>query len=92
MKDDKNNAAGVDEIIELVGDKGDVLKFTHIGTIDYKDEKYVFFQPAEEDADEAVVFKMGKDGEEDVLLPIEDENLLNEVFTKFVEIYDDEED
>ena len=62
-----------EEVIELVGDGGDVLKFIHIGTIDYKSEKFVFFQPAveegtEEESDEVVVFKISKNGEDDVLL------------------------
>ena len=86
-----------EEVIELVGDGGDVLKFIHIGTIDYKSEKFVFFQPAveegtEEESDEVVVFKISKNGEDDVLLPIEDEKLLDEVFKEFIKIYDESEE
>lgn len=81
-----------EEIIELVGDGGDVLKFTHIGTINYKDEKFVFFLPLSEDeTDEVVVFKIGESDGEEVLLPVDDEKLLQEVFEEFVKIYDEED-
>ena len=77
-------------IIELIGDKGDVLKFEHIGTIEYKKEKYVFFQPFGDEDGEVTVFKIGFNGGEEVLLPIADEKLLEEVFNEFVKIYDED--
>ena len=84
-----------DEVIELTGDAGDVLKFIHIGTIEYKGGKYVFFQSAEteddEDDDEVVVFAMGKENGEDVLLPIDDDDLMTEVYEEFMRLYDIEE-
>ncbi len=85
---------GVDEVIELTGDAGDVLHFYHIGTIDYKGDKYVFFEPSEEEDenyDEVVVFKMGKDKGEDVLLPIDDDDLMTEVFDEFTKLLEKQE-
>ena len=75
-----------DGLIELIGDSGDVLKFVHIGTIEYKGKSYVFFSHAESedtDSDEVVVFTIGQDNGEDVLIPVEDEVLLQKVFDKF---------
>ena len=91
MAEDKTASVG-GEVIELVGDKGDVLKLVHIGTIDYNGGKYAFFQPDGEDEEETVVFKIGKDGEDEVLLPIEDDKVLNEVFSEFLRLLDEEED
>lgn len=85
------------DIVELTGDQGEVLKFYHIGTIEYKEDWFVFFQPAEEmegaDPDELVIFKIGTEGDKEVLLPIEDEALLDEVYAEFMrELEDDDED
>ena len=53
------------DIVELVDDTGRTLKFYHIGTIDYKNECYVFFQPAEAiegtDEDDVIIFRIGGD-------------------------------
>lgn len=81
-----------EEIIELIGDNGDTLKLVHIGTINYENEIFVFFQPTDEESDEVAVFKKSLKNGEEVLLPIEDEKLLDKVFEEFVKIYDDEEE
>ena len=85
-----------DEIVELVDDSGRTLKFYHLATMPYKDNWYVFFQPAEEidgaSEDEVVIFQIA-DGEEgkDTLLPIEDEALLEEVYEEFCRVMEEEE-
>ena len=92
----KSAIAEEDQIIELTGDAGDVLKFIQIGTIAHKGKTYVFFSPAEtedgEDSDEVVVFTIGRDNGEEVLLPVEDEKLLEEVFDKFTEELEKEDE
>lgn len=93
---EKVNDGELSDTIELVGDNGEVFKFYHIGTIEYKDEWFVFFQPAEVldgvDPDEIVIFKIGGDEGDEVLLPINDEELLNEVYEEFMrELEDDGE-
>ena len=78
----------LDDVIELTSDKGEVFKFYHIGTIEYKDDWFVFFQRAEQlegvDPDELVIFKLSGDEGNEVLLPIEDETLLDEVYEEFM--------
>ncbi len=85
-----------DEIIELTGDQGEVLKFYHIGTIEYKNEWFVFFQPAEildgVDPDEVVIFKIGGEEGDEVLLPIDDELLLEEVYNVFISEYEEDDE
>ena len=79
-----------DRIIELTDDEGNSEKFLHIATISYKEEMYCVFQKAEpeteEEEDEVVIFKL--DEANDMLLPLEDEQLLDEVFAEFCNEYE----
>lgn len=71
-----------EELIELVDDDGNVIKFKLLDVTEYKGEKYVLLlaaEPNEEIAeDEVVIFRL--DETEEVLNPIEDDDLLQEVF------------
>ena len=71
-----------DEIIELVDDGGNVINFKLLDVTEYKGVKYALLlaaEPNEEIAeDEVVIFRLNE--QEEVLEPIEDENLLEEVF------------
>lgn len=83
-----------ERIIELEDDEGNVEKYLHIATIEYKGNMYCVFQIAEpateEEEDEVVIFLL--DNEKDLLLPIEDEQLMDEVFAEFCHQYEDFED
>ncbi|MDE6667652.1 MAG: DUF1292 domain-containing protein [Clostridia bacterium] len=87
-----------EEVIELVDDDGKVIKFKLLDVTEYKGEKYTLLlaaEPNEEIAeDEVVIFRLNE--EEEVLEPIEDEKLLEEVFEFYqqeveAEDYDGEE-
>lgn len=85
-----------DGFVALTGEDGNVEKFYHVGTIDYKDGWYVFFQPAEPkngvDPDELVVFKLSGDERDETLLPVKDETLLDELYAEFMrELEEDDE-
>ena len=71
-----------DEIIELVDDGGNVINFKLLDVTEYKGVKDALLlaaEPNEEIAeDEVVIFRLNE--QEEVLEPIEDENLLEEVF------------
>lgn len=83
-----------ERIIELEDDEGNVEKLVHIGTIEYRGDKYCFFQKAEpeteEEEDEVVMFRL--DEAQELLLPLEDEQLMDEVFAEFCHQYEDFED
>ena len=85
-----------DNILELEDDEGNVEKYLHIGTIEYKGEWYWFFQKAEpeteEEEDEVVMFLLKGEGDEQELLPLEDETLMDEVFAEFCNQYEQYED
>ncbi len=83
-------------IVELVTDNGQKLKFYFVGSIEYKGKTYSAFEPAEEieglSEDDLVIFEVAEgDGEEEELLPIEDDALLDEVFEEFCKELDEEE-
>ena len=93
MKENFNEEELQEEnIIELEDDEGNVTPFAHIGTIEYKGAWYCFFQKAEpeteDEEDEVVVFLLQGEGEEQVLLPIEDDQLMDEVFAEFCKEYE----
>ena len=71
-----------EEIVELVDDNGNVLKFKLLDVTEYKGEKYTLLLAAEPNdeiaEDEVVIFRLNE--VEEVLEPIEDEKLLEEVF------------
>lgn len=86
-----------EEVIELVDDDGKVIKFKLLDVTEYKGEKYTLLLAAEPNdeigEDEVVIFRLNE--EEEVLEPIEDEKLLEEVFEFYqqeveAEDYDDE--
>lgn len=70
------------EIIELIDDFGKVLKFKLLDVTEYKGEKYTLLlaaEPNDEIADdEIVIFRLNE--KDETLEPVEDENLLEEVF------------
>lgn len=86
-----------DEIVELTDESGKKMKFYHVGTIEFKNAYYAAFQPAEEiegvDDDELIIFEVADgEGEESELLPIEDQDLLDDVYEEFCRVLDEEEE
>ena len=71
-----------DEIIELLDDDGNTVKFKLLDVTEYKGEKYTLLlaaEPNDEIADdEVIIFRLNE--KEETLEPIDDENLLEEVF------------
>ena len=82
------------ELIELIDDDGNVIKFKLLDVTEYKGEKYTLLlaaEPNDEIADdEVVIFRLNE--KEETLEPIEDEKLLEEVFEFYQSEIDDEEE
>ena len=70
------------ELIELIDDEGKVINFKLLDVTEYKGVKYTLLLAAEPNdeiaEDEVVIFRLNE--QEESLEPIEDENLLQEVF------------
>ncbi len=71
-----------DGIIELIDDAGKTVKFKLLDVTEYKGEKYTLLLAAEPNADladdEVLIFRLNE--KDEVLEPVEDEALLEEVF------------
>ena len=85
------------EIVELTDENGKAMKFYHLGTIEFKNAYYAAFQAAEEidgvDDDELIIFEVADgEGEDSDLLPIEDQDLLDEVYEEFCRVFDEDYD
>lgn len=82
------------ELVELIDDGGNVIKFKLLDVTEYKGEKYTLLlaaEPNEEIAeDEVVIFRLNE--KEETLEPIEDEKLLEEVFEFYQQEVESEED
>lgn len=76
------------DIVTLVDDQNVEHDFYHLDTIEHKEKYYVVLQPSEKiegiEEDEVLIYLLNTEGDEDELVPIEDENLLNEVFDEWV--------
>lgn len=82
------------EIVELIDDDGNVLKFKLLDVTEYKGEKYTLLLAAEPNdeiaEDEVVIFRLNE--KEETLEPIEDEELLQEVFDFYVSETEEEDE
>lgn len=100
MSDNQNFDMEMDpeNIVELVDDEGNEVKFEHLMTLEHKGGIYICLAPAEpmEDVedDELVIMRIQQDADgNDFYSTIESEAELNEVFEKYCELAeaDDEE-
>lgn len=83
-------------VVELIDDQGKTHKCYHIGTIEYKERWFAFFQPADEEEEseeeEVTILEIvGEEGEEE-LVPVEDDKLLDEVFDEFCRVMEEDDD
>lgn len=89
----------MDNIIELTGENGETIKVEFLATVKVDEKEYAVMHSLEESDDEAgevIIMRMEKDGDEDYLESIEDEDELDRVFEAFkqsaIDEYDFEED
>lgn len=98
-KEPENEELEENELIELIDDDGKVINFRLLDVTEYKGVKYTLLLAAEPNdeiaEDEVVIFRLNE--QEETLEPIEDENLLQEIFdfyqqeTDGEDVYSDEE-
>ncbi len=91
-KDEMTEEYEEERIFELEADDGTIERLYHIATIEYKGSMYCCFQKAEpeteEEEDEVVIFALQGEGDDALLVPLEDEQLLDEVFAEFCNEYE----
>ena len=85
------NCEDLDNIIELTGENGDVIKVEFIASIKAEDQEYAIMHSIEESDDgDVIIMRMEKDGEEDYLVSIDDEDELDRVFEAFKKVAADD--
>lgn len=93
-EDIKNNVPEEEEasIIVLEDDLGNEVEFEYLDVIEYEGVEYLYLIPAnEEDGDEVVILKITSvDDETEMFEGIEDEELLETLFTEFKNKWKDE--
>lgn len=79
-----------DNIVELLDENDNVVRFEHIMTVEYEGDKYALLSPLEEMEDaedgDVVILRIDEGEEDDSYVGIEDEALLEAVFQKYMEI------
>lgn len=99
LKEERNDYENDENIVELIDEDGNTLRYEHVGTIEYKGEWYCFFTPIlnveeadEDEGEEVAVFRLVGDEDDERLETIDDDALLDEVFAEFCNQYEDFED
>jgi Protein of unknown function (DUF1292). len=85
------------EIIELTGENGDTIKAEYLDTVLVDDKEYVVLLPIDEnncdDCDECVsevvIMRIEKNGDDEYLVPVEDDDELEKAFEAFQEQMDE---
>ena len=87
----------LDNIVVLNDEEGNEVQFEFLDLVELDDEEYVVLLPVtdegEEDEGEVVILKLedtDEDSEEESYVGVEDEEILNKVFSIFKEKYKDE--
>ncbi|NLO39679.1 MAG: DUF1292 domain-containing protein [Ruminiclostridium sp.] len=92
----QHDCEGMDNIIELTGENGETIQVEFLATVKLEDQEYAVMHSLEdsddEDEGEVIIMRMEKDGEEDFLVSIEDEDELDRAFEAFKQAASDEFD
>lgn len=92
---DQNENMELDNVIVLSDEDGNELEFEFVDSTEYQGKEYVLLLPTDEDSEEVVILQSEIDPEDDELvnyITIEDEAVLDAVFSQFKERLQDEFD
>ena len=96
MDNNENNSMEQDNIIELVDENDNPIRFEHIMTVQFEGEDYVLLAPVDPtedmEEDEVLVLKIDNDENgEEIYVSVDDDELVQKVFEKYLEIVESEE-
>lgn len=94
--DNIENSMEMDNIIELVDENDNPIRFEHIMTVQYNGEDYVLLAPVDPtedmEEDEVLVLKIDNDENgEEIYVSVEDDSIVEKVFERYLELVEDEE-
>lgn len=83
-----------DDIVELYDEDDNLVRFEHVMTIEYEGENYVLLAPLDEDeeGDEVIILRIEEQDGEEVYATLEDDDLINAVFSRYLEIVEEEDE
>ena len=80
------------DFITLIDEDGQEVELEHLDTVEYNGNTYMAFLPAKmelEDSYELIIMKVEKENGEDILVTLDDEDELGEMFQIFSERLED---
>jgi uncharacterized protein YrzB (UPF0473 family) len=92
------------EIIELTGENGDSIKCEYLDTVLVDDNEYVVLLPLDEEHEgchecdddecgaEVIIMKIESNGDEEYLVPVEDDDELEKAFEAFQDQIDEDDE
>jgi uncharacterized protein YrzB (UPF0473 family) len=82
------------DYITVTDDEGNEFELEHLGTAEIDGEHYMAFLPADIDEDDEdfgiVILKVTVEDDEEILTTVDDEDLLNTVYARFIELLSDD--
>lgn len=93
----ENNNMEMDNIIELVDENDNPVRFEHIMTVQFEGEDYVLLAPVDptEDMDEDEVLVLRIDNDEngdEIYVSVEEDDIVQKVFEKYLEIVESDDE
>lgn len=83
-------------IVELIDEDGNEVRFEHVYTVPYEGDEYVLLSPVDQvegvAEDEVVIMRIEPGEDEDAYVGIEDDDLLEKVFEKYLELAEADEE
>lgn len=83
--------ADEDQIIETIDENGNLIKFELFDIIEVDEKEYALLLPVEEEAEEVVLMRLSKDGEDYLFETIDNDEEFEKV-AAYVENMDDEDE
>lgn len=85
-----------ENIVELIDENENIVKFDHIMTLEHEGEKYALLSPIDDLEDieegEVVIMRIEEGEEQDAYVGIEDDDLLETIFQKYLAIVEAEDE
>lgn len=102
IPEDENNIVRLiddeDNTVELTDEDGETVQFEHLASVLHEGKEYVVLLPLDEesadsDDGEVLILEIGQDENgEDIYVSVEDDNIAQAVFDKFIAAMDDSEE
>ncbi|NLL53971.1 MAG: DUF1292 domain-containing protein [Clostridiales bacterium] len=93
---DSKERSGANPIVELIDEDGQTVRFEHVYTVPYEGDEYVLLSPLDEvegvEEDEVVILRIEPGEDEDAYVGIEDEELLDAVFDRYMKMAEEEDE